>query len=103
MNDYIIRQRTLLERIKAGISSLESLKDITAQDPDQLLRRVLDGENDDDDDDGDDDIPRFEDLNDLLHDVREEETGIVGSIEWDLYNGHGVSFVLSRHISLAEW
>lgn len=82
LNNYIQRQRALLERIKLDINNFKELKSSAEKDPQRHLNRIVHEYNQDD---------CLERVNDLVEDVRngEEEENITETIDWKLFEGHG--------------
>ena len=112
LQDYIQRQRTLLERTQADIDKLKELKQCAADDPRGTLSTILNGNiNDDSRHDGKaeqepkdnarDSVWVFGSFSELVEDIQGgNEATILKSINWELFKGHGASFItnfLSPH------
>lgn len=93
LDNYIQRQRVLLERIKLDINNFKELKSSAEKDPQRHLNRIVHEYNQDE-------CP--ERVNDLVEDVRngEEEENITDTIDWKLFEGLGELCALYLHVLL---
>lgn len=91
LNNYIQRQRALLEKIKLDITKFEELKSSAERDPLGRLNCIVHDYNQD---------IYGERVDELVEDVRcdEGEESITDTIDWKLFEGHGEFRILCLHI-----